>query len=209
MSKMRLLLVEDDKDFGSSLNLRLSKKNFKVTIAVTAEDALNRFKNVGFDIIVADIKLPGIDGVNFLAKVREVNKNMPIILLTGYGNLNTAKEAVKLNATDYLLKPLENIDELLNPIYKAVYSYNLLLENQRLTDNLQAKIEELEKSEDKYRDLFELAGDIIYIVNSKGIITSSNKMMEKITGYKKKELIGRPSSEIITSIKNNAHINPL
>ena len=83
--------------------------------------------------------------MEFLAKVRELYEHLPVILLTGYASLDSAKEAVKLNATDYLLKPLESIDDLLNPIHKAVYSYKLLLENKRLMDSLRIKIKELKE----------------------------------------------------------------
>ncbi len=200
--KTQLLLLEDDEDFSSALASRLTKRNFKVTISISAEEALDKFKSESFDAVIADIKLPGMDGMEFLARVRDRNKDLPVILVTGYASLESAKEAVKLGAADYLLKPLENIDELLNPIHKAVHSYKLLLENKQLTESLKIKIRELEKSERKYRDLFELASDIIYTVDTEGRITSANKRVEEITKYDRNELIGRLASDIITSIEN-------
>jgi len=150
--KVKLLLVEDDKDFSAALSLRLTKRSFKVTIAPTAEDALGKLKSSNFDVVVADIKLPGMNGMELLTKVRQLHNNLPVIMLTGYGSLESAKEAVRLNAADYILKPLDTIDDLLNPINKAVLNYKLLLENKRLMNDLQIKIGELKESKSKLEE---------------------------------------------------------
>lgn len=198
---INILLVEDDEDFSAAIASRLAKRNFNVTRSFSAEDALDKFKDHDFDVVVADIKLPGMSGMEFLSSVRDGNKDIPVILMTGYASLESATAAVKLNAADYLLKPLENIDELLNPIHKAVHGYRLYLENKQLTDSLREKIEELERSERKYKDLFELASDIIYTVDTEGTITSANKRIEEIMKYDRKQIIGRPAAEVITSIE--------
>ena len=203
--KIKLLLVEDDDDFSSALVSRLAKRNFAVTTAISAEDALHELTDTTVDVVVADIKLPGMDGMRLLVKVRELYDDLPVILLTGYGSLESAKEAVRLNATDYLLKPLETIDDLLNPVHKAVHSYRLFRENKQLMHTLQTKMDELGRSERKYRDLFESASDIIYTVDSQGIITSVNKRMEQITKYKKRELIGKPATKLIASLQDEMH----
>ncbi|MBI4650532.1 response regulator [Candidatus Desantisbacteria bacterium] len=143
---IKLLLVEDDEDFRSSLWARLVKRNIEVFEAVSAEEGLNKIKEINFDIVVSDIKLQGMDGMEFLAKVKEINNSMPVILLTGYASLESARKAVKLKASDYILKPLDNIEDLLNPINSSVQSYKLLKENKNLLNELEIKISELEKS---------------------------------------------------------------
>ena len=147
--KIKLLLVEDDEDFSAALSSRLAKRNFSVTVAPTGESALDKLKEASFDVIVADIKLPGMDGMEFLSRVRKSNNNLPIIMLTGYASMESAKEAVRLNAADYILKPLDTIDDLLNPIDKAVHSYKLSTENRKLMNDLQIKVEELKESKAK------------------------------------------------------------
>ncbi|MFH1836521.1 MAG: response regulator [Candidatus Omnitrophota bacterium] len=149
--KIRLLLVEDDEDFGNALFLRLIKNGFEVVTALSAEKALALSEKENFDIIVADIKLPGMNGLEFLSCIREKNNDIPVILLTGYANIESAAEAIKLNAADYLLKPLEGIDELLNPIHKALHGYDLSRKNKHLTDTLRSKIKELEASGEELR----------------------------------------------------------
>lgn len=133
---IRLLLVEDDEDFGDALVLRLEKRAFQLVWARTAEDALRRLKDGAFDAIVSDIKLPETDGMEFLARVREMGLDVPVIVLTGYGNLETAQEAVRLDAFDYLLKPLDTLDDLLDPIRKAVHGHRLRMENVILVKEL-------------------------------------------------------------------------
>lgn len=141
-----LLLVEDDEDFSMALESRLLKRHFIVTRAVSAEEGLEKVRSGNFKVVLVDIKLPGMDGIKFLEKIREINKDIPVILITGYASLESATEAVKLNASDYLLKPLENIEELLNPVYKAVRSYELVVENRKLYEELKENVRALEAS---------------------------------------------------------------
>ncbi|MFH1505100.1 MAG: response regulator [Candidatus Omnitrophota bacterium] len=201
-SRINLLLVEDDPDFSSALTARLVKRNINVVRVVTAEEAIDKLHNTDVHVIVSDIKLPGMDGIQFLSKVRETINGLPVIFITGYANIESAKEAVKMNATDYLLKPLETIDELLTSINKAVHNYKIVRQNKELMKDLQTKVGELEQSEHRYRDLFELASDISFTVDEKGIITSVNKKMEEITYYPRKSLIGKPAENFITFMED-------
>ncbi|MFH1878282.1 MAG: PAS domain S-box protein [Candidatus Omnitrophota bacterium] len=203
--KIKMLLVEDDEDFSAALVSRLMKKDFEVIRVSSAEEAIEKLKDTKYEVVVTDIKLPGMDGTELLAKIREFDKNIPVILVTGYASLDTAKTAVKLDAADYLLKPLESLDELLNPVYKAVYSYKLTLENKDLLSSLREKINELKISERKYRGLFELASDMIFIIDNDGVITSANKRVEEVTKYAKNDLIGKPAKDLITPVEEGIH----
>lgn len=177
--KIKLLLVEDDEDFGSILTLRLAKRNFEVTIAPTAEEALAKLKEISFDVIVSDIKLPQMNGMEFLAEVRKLYNSLPVIMLTGYGSLESAKEAVKLNAVDYLLKPLDSIDDLLTPIYRAVRIHRLSVENKQLMDSLQVKIEELKEKEEFNFTLFHYNPVETIVVDGEGRVIKSNLAKKK------------------------------
>ncbi|MDY6932666.1 MAG: response regulator [Spirochaetota bacterium] len=205
LGTINLLLIEDDEDFRYAMASSLIKRNIKVEAVGTAEEGLNKFDSNDYEVIICDIKLPGMDGIEFLSKVNELDEDLPVILLTGFASLDTAREAVSLKAYDYLLKPLEDIEQLLKPIYNAVHSYRLELENKKLLNSLQIKMYELELSEERYRDLYDSASDIIYTVNTNGIFTSVNQKMEEVTKYKKKELIGKSDRMIISSIKDRMY----
>ncbi len=202
INTVRLLLVEDDEDFAPALIRRLKKRNIDVVLTISAEEALAKLKAEDFDAVVSDIKLPNMDGMEFLAKVRELHDHIPVFMLTGYASLDSAQEAVRLDAAGYLLKPLENIEDLLDPMFKAVHSYELRLRNKELIHSLQTKIEELRVSEEKYRDLFESVSDIIYVIDQNGNFIAVNKRMEEVVGYKKEELIGRPAATIFEEEKD-------
>ncbi len=203
LGTINLLLVEDDQDFSYSLRSRFKKRNFKVNSVETAEQALEALKDEIFDVVVTDIKLEGMDGIELLDKIKQLNEDLPVILITGYASLNSAREAVKLKASDYLLKPFDSIDDILNPIYKAVHSYRLEIENRRLMSSLWMKMNELEQSRQKYQDLFDSASDIIYAINQNGVFTSVNKKMEEVTQYSKEELLGQPVQMLFSSVDNN------
>jgi signal transduction histidine kinase len=133
---LRILVVEDDEDFGEGLVRRLEKKGLQPAWARTAEEALRRVGDGPCDVIVCDVKLPGMDGMAFLAEVRKKGLDIPVIMLTGYGSLESAKESVRLDAFDYLLKPLDTLEDLLDPIRKAVHGYQLKEEKDGLVEEL-------------------------------------------------------------------------
>ena len=94
---VKLLLVEDDLDFRSSLAGRLEKRGFIVVETASAEEALGMLERATFDVVVSDIKLPGTDGMELLAEIKRRDALLPVILITGYASLESAKEAVTLH----------------------------------------------------------------------------------------------------------------
>jgi len=144
-----VLLVEDDEDFGGALSSLLKKEGYKTTLATTSEEALELVKTENFDAIISDFKLPGMDGVEFLMKTKEIKEFLPVIMLTGYASLESAQKAVRFHAFDYLQKPLDNKDQLLRPLEKAIQNYRLKQANLSLTNQLQQKISELETSKNE------------------------------------------------------------
>lgn len=202
---VRLLLVEDDPDFRDALVVRLQKRGWTIVAVPTAEEALAKLPGESFDAVISDIKLPTMDGIAFLRKVREQCDGLPVILLTGYASLETAKEAVRLQAFDYLLKPLENLNELLDPLEKAINSYQLLRQNTTLNTALGVKSGELEQSQTKYRSLFELAPDIIFTTDRQGIIREINHHVEEVTGGPAAMFLGQPMDALFSSLEDGEH----
>ncbi|MCD6306369.1 MAG: response regulator [Deltaproteobacteria bacterium] len=103
----RVLLVDDEKDFVEMLSLRLQDAGEKVTPAYSGKECLDTLKQIPIDVVILDIKMPGMDGIETL---REIKKRFPlveVIMLTGHGSTETAVEGMKLGAFDYLMKPAE------------------------------------------------------------------------------------------------------
>ena len=103
----KVLVVDDEKDFVEMLSLRLNETGEKVTSAFSGQECLDALAKDDIDVVVLDIKMPGMDGIETL---REIKKEFPlveVIMLTGHGSTESAVEGMKLGAFDYLLKPAD------------------------------------------------------------------------------------------------------
>lgn len=118
MSATRLLVVDDEQDLLELLVSRLKRKGFDVDSASTAEDALELVKKNEYDIGVYDIRLPRMDGIELLKETKKIQSDIEVLMLTGHGTIDTAIEAMKMGAFDYITKPY-NLSELELTIGKA------------------------------------------------------------------------------------------
>ena len=106
----KVLLVDDEEDFVEMLSLRLKELGEKVVVAYSGQEGLDTLTNTSMDVVILDIKMPGMDGIETL---REIKKQFPlveVIMLTGHGSTETAVQGMKLGAFDYLLKPADFSD---------------------------------------------------------------------------------------------------
>jgi len=115
----KILLIEDDIAFCKLLEKFLIKKTFDVTIAFSAAEARIAVKNESFDLILTDLRLPDFDGIGLMSEFKISHPHIPIILMTGYSDVNTAVKAIKNGAADYISKPF-NPDEVLLVISNAL-----------------------------------------------------------------------------------------
>lgn len=117
----KILLIEDDISFCKLLERFLIKKAFDVTIAFSAEEARSYTKKESFDLILTDLRLPDADGIVLMSEFKMAYPEIPVILMTGYSDVNTAVKAIKNGASDYISKPF-NPDEVLLVITNALQS---------------------------------------------------------------------------------------
>ena len=104
---IRILLVDDEKDFSEMLSLRLNELGEKVTCAYSGQECLQALEKTNIDVIILDIKMPGMDGIETLREVKRRFPLVEVIMLTGHGSTETAVEGMKLGAFDYLMKPAD------------------------------------------------------------------------------------------------------
>jgi nitrogen regulation protein NR(I) len=123
----RLLLVEDDEVAASALRQVLCEEGYAVTVVARADVGLQAVAESNYDVVVTDLRLPGINGLDLLARLRRSHSRLPVILMTAHGTTEAAIEATKRGAYDYLLKPFD-MPELLEVIEKAVRSRRLTAE---------------------------------------------------------------------------------
>lgn len=126
-----ILIIDDEKSIRKTLSEILSFEGYKIEEAGDGEEGLKKFKDHSFDVVLCDIKMPKIDGIEFLDKVREFNPDIPVIMISGHGTIETAVEAVKKGAYDYIAKP-PDLNRLLITIRNAMDKTNLVAETKVL-----------------------------------------------------------------------------
>ncbi len=129
----RILLVEDEDKLRRALELHLRSLGFEVSVASSAEEALGAIDRS--DLVLTDLRLPGMDGVEFLSRVRLTNSVSPVILMTAYGTVESAVEAMRKGASDFLTKPF-SLDHLTSVVERALEMRALRDENRKLREEL-------------------------------------------------------------------------
>lgn len=136
-----ILIIDDEKAIRKTLSEILSFEGYKIDEAADGEEGLKRFSEKTFDLVLCDIKMPKIDGIEFLEKAREINADIPIIMISGHGNIDTAVEAVKKGAFDYISKP-PDLNRLLITLRNATEKQNLVTETKVLKRKV-SKVQEM------------------------------------------------------------------
>ena len=126
-----ILIIDDERAIRKTLSEILSFEGYKIDEASDGEEGLKRFSEKNFDLVLCDIKMPKLDGIEFLEKAREINADIPIIMISGHGNIDTAVEAVKKGAFDYISKP-PDLNRLLITLRNATEKQNLVIETKVL-----------------------------------------------------------------------------
>jgi DNA-binding NtrC family response regulator len=115
---IRVLLVDDEEEFVETLAERLEVRDFHVATATSGADALQRIEEEEVDLVVLDVQMPGVDGVEVLREIKQRKPLIEVIMLTGHATVESAIDGMKLGAFDYLLKPTET-EELVEKINRA------------------------------------------------------------------------------------------
>jgi len=132
---IKILIVDDDTSHRLMLKATLSADGYDITEAENGEVALKKIKQEFFDLIMLDLKMPKMGGIEALNHIKEVNPSIPILIMTAYASVQTAVEALKLGAFDYLIKPLD-LDEVKLTLIKTLDYHKLKTENKSLKKRL-------------------------------------------------------------------------
>ncbi|MFC1815562.1 sigma-54-dependent transcriptional regulator [Thermodesulfobacteriota bacterium] len=119
MSKPLVMLVDDEVPFVETLTKRLEKRSLQIISAHDGQEALEKLnKNRNVDVVILDVKMPGMDGIEVLREIKKTHPLIEVIMLTGHATVDTAIEGMKLGAYDYLMKPCE-LEELMLMVEEA------------------------------------------------------------------------------------------
>src|SRR5436309_13959063 len=126
-----ILIIDDEKAIRKTLTEILSFEGYKLDEAADGEEGLKKFREKSYDVVLCDIKMPKVDGLDFLQKAVEANPDVPVIMISGHGNIETAVEAVKKGAYDFIQKP-PDLNRLLITIRNAMERNSLVNEASTL-----------------------------------------------------------------------------
>ena len=150
--KLRILLVDDEKEFVESLSERMALRDLKADVAYDGDQALKALKEEEPDVMVLDLKMPGIDGMEVLRRVKKAYPEVQVIILTGHGSEKSEKEARTLGTFEYLQKPIK-IDALMKNIKRAfMEKTKRFRDGDYFHDKWASHSDWVEKKERKYKD---------------------------------------------------------
>jgi two-component system nitrogen regulation response regulator NtrX len=136
-----ILIIDDEKAIRKTLSEILSFEGYKIDEAGDGEEGLKRFSEKNYDLVLCDIKMPKVDGIEFLEKAKMINADVPIIMISGHGNIDTAVEAVKKGAFDYISKP-PDLNRLLITLRNATEKQDLVTQTKVLKRKV-SKVQEM------------------------------------------------------------------
>ena len=136
--KATVLIVDDDKNICEIFSFLVKKEGLKTLVANEGDTALKIIRSQTPDIVLLDIKMPGMDGIEVLKRVKELDENLPVVMITAYANIQGAVDAIRLGAHDYLAKPFDN-HEVIRVVHRALAERNLKLKLRSLSDRIQGE----------------------------------------------------------------------
>ncbi|MCQ2237109.1 MAG: sigma-54 dependent transcriptional regulator [Bacteroidales bacterium] len=179
-----ILVIDDQKSIRSTLKDILELEGYEVALAENGKEGVDMLSKAKYDILLTDIKMPEMDGMEVLAKAVEMAPSMPVIMISGHGNIDTAVEAIKSGAYDFIEKPID-LNRLLITVKNAIDKKNLVVETKALKKKVARTYEMIGDSEpmQKMRDMI----DKVAPTDARVLILGSNG-----TG---KELVARAMHE--------------
>lgn len=190
--KTKILLIDDEESIRRLLGISLKHKGFEVFTAEDGEKGIEMFRRETPKIVLTDIKMPDVDGLEVLRRVKALDPEAQVIVITGHGDMESAIEALKLEASDFLNKPIRD-EALMIAIKRAQEVLWMRQKLKEYTNNLEVKIkeatEELREAHEFQRNLIESSIDAIIGIDRKGTILIFNEAAEKLSGYRSEEVI--------------------
>ena len=179
MKKHSILLVDDEEIILRSLSSQMDKEGYGVATARSGEEALRKFEENFYDLVLTDLSLPGIGGIDVLQKVKALRPQTSVVIITGYGDLPTALEAMRLGADDYLSKPC-NLDELLLRIEKSIHKSESTRKLQRYKEIIASTTDMVAM----------LSPDYVNLIVNDAYAKRFNRKPEEIIGARVGDLFG-------------------
>ncbi len=167
----KILIIDDEKSIRNTLKESLSYEDYEISLAENGLEGIELAKSDEFDVVLCDIKMPQMDGIEVLDKIQELGLDTPVIMISGHGNIDTAVESIKKGAFDFLEKPLD-LNRILITIRNAMDKSKLITETKVLKRKVGKKYE---------------------MIGASGVLESVNSMIDKVAPTDARVLITGPN----------------
>ena len=189
-----ILIIDDEKAIRKTLTEILSFEGYKMDEAADGEEGLKKFKEKNYDLVLCDIKMPKMDGIEFLQKAGEINPDVPIIIISGHGNIETAVEAVKKGAFDYISKP-PDLNRMLITIRNAMDKSSLVSETKVLKRKV-SRVQQMIGDSEPIRKIKETI-DKVAPTDARVLITGDNGVGKELVARWLHEKSNRSTGPIV------------
>ncbi len=155
-----ILILDDDENFRRTLAFILKRAGYQVTTAEHPQNAIETLQTGSFDLFILDIKMPDMDGLSLLAEIRKTHPRLPVLILTGFGGLESAVEALRLNVRDYFLKPIEPAF-FLERVQKILDDEEASNRRAAIVSQMRSLLEELERIDRPMKQLSDNMASVV------------------------------------------------
>ncbi|MDR3603872.1 MAG: response regulator [Syntrophaceae bacterium] len=189
----KILLVDDEESIRNMMRMTLELDGYSVLTAADGPSALTIFQEEFPDVVLLDVRMPGMDGVEALRRIKEINRDAEVIIISGHGDMDMAIKCLRMEASNFLTKPVS--EELLSlSLKRSLEKVALRRKVKQYTRDLETLVREanveLEKAYQFRENIIEHSPDAIVCIRKGGTIIIFNSAAEKLLGYRKEEVIG-------------------
>jgi diguanylate cyclase (GGDEF)-like protein/PAS domain S-box-containing protein len=221
---IRILTIDDEQSIRDSFRLYLEDFDYEVLEASNGREGIELFERERPDLVICDLRMPEVDGLEVLTQIRKISPDTPIIVVSGTGIIADAIEAVRRGAWNYLLKPIQDLSSLQYAVEQALERARLIRENrayqERLEEEVIARTEDLQQamtdlrethqqiklSEERYRSIYENLQDVYFEILSDGTIHEVSPSVVNVSDYSPQELIGTHIGKLHTQLDNKERL---
>ncbi|MBT8368724.1 MAG: response regulator, partial [Deltaproteobacteria bacterium] len=202
----KILIIDDDAEILNMLDTILSREDYEVFRAERGREAISLFQSNPVDLVITDMSMPGMGGLEVLNKIKQLDENMEVIVLTGNATFENAVQALKEDgAFNYLTKPLEDIEDLLISVKRAIEKRKLRSENKTLIEELKSEVEvrtkverQLLQSKTNLQSVFDGISEPLIMVDRNMIIKVLNEAAKDYTQLSRyQDIIDKPCYRVL------------
>jgi signal transduction histidine kinase len=179
VDSIRVLVVDDEQDIRDGSERILTRIGCKVLKASRGDKGLEILEKEGASIVLLDLKMPGMDGIEVLGRIRELNESILVIVITGYATVETAIEAMKLGAYDFISKPFEP-DQLRIVVNRAWEKIRLTQQAEKLEEDRRRTLSDLDTEKSRLHTIMEYLPNGVMVTNTKGQVVLMNQAFKQL-----------------------------